>query len=630
MAGIPVIRSGPVASISAQSFDSATTPVDDSLSLAGSEKNGLAGAGASFLVFSTGFTSNADQFTSAGSIIAGNVLSVAMSDDTDKGPFHCSAISQVVGPLGAAVSAVSLYFEDGTNGGYRDFRAGADYPGGYLQCIGCPSDTVDNGAALSVTATLTHAGLYMLATVGGESMFESFATAISWCGREIQVDGGIVTAGSEIDFNSISLRDRLTTRSTTAPITGQFYGHVTAEAGIISLRGPIQLGDDGSTNNTYFLDTNTFCLWADNPVNTKFYRIDITKNGASSTTTVIWGDSTTPAPVTIDVAGTVLRWVLFTAGTTAQEPTEFSVYGCTLKRGRAWELGSTSTLDGGVLQDITDITMDVDAEILNMQMIDVKLIYGLPPVTGQLTGSIFNSPSTFCMTISTQTANMTVDYEFDSTCRGAGEAIEFTHASGNILITASAGYYQLVAAYVTVTGSGTVSFPAGTPVTTEVKTVDSAGANVASVRVIVEATGASTLPVADVVTITRAGSTATVAHTAHGMETGDKIAIRNAVEIEYKGIQTITVVNANSYTYTVSGTPTTPATGTITSTFIALEGLTDVNGNISTSRVYASDEPITGSARKSTAIPFFKAAAIPGVILSASGYSQTVTMISDE
>jgi len=631
MAGVPVIRSGPVASIVSSAFDTATTPADDSLTLAGTVKDGFPKA-AAFLIFSSGFQSNADQFTSAGSIIAGNTLSVAMSDDTVKGPFHCSAISQVVGPLGASADAVSLYFEDGTNGGYRDFRSNTDYRGDYIQAIGCPSDTPDNGSALSLTATLTHAGLYFLATVGGESMFESYATAISWCGREIQVDGGTSTPGSEIDFNSISLRDRLTTRSTVAPITGQFYGHVTAESGIISLRAPLQLGDDGSTNNTYFLDTNTFCLWADGPVNTKFYRIDITKNGASSTCTVIWGDSTTPAPVTIDVAGSTLRWALFTAGAAADEPTEFSAYGCTLKRGRAWELGSTTTLDGGVLQDITDITMDVDAEILNMQMIDVKLIYGLPPVAGQLTGSTFSSPSTFCMTVATQTANMTVDYEFDSTCRGAGLAIEFTHASGNILITASAGFYQPVAADVTVTGAGTVSFPAGTPVTTAVKTIDSLGANVASVRVIIRAITGGGLPVNASVTITRVTTVATVAHTAHGMIVGDKFDLDGITDkVGDNTVQTIvTVPNANSYTYTTTNSGSTSYTGTITSTFVALDGVTDASGDLSASRVYGTAQPIKGVARKSTATPFFKESGIPGTISTTAGYNQTVTMISDE
>lgn len=66
-----------------------------------------------------------------------------------------------------------------------------------------------------------------------------------------------------------------------------------------------------------------------------------------------------------------------------------------------------------------------------------------------------------------------------------------------------------------------------------------------------------------VCTITRSSSTATVTATSHGYATGDRIGHFGADQSEYNGINTITVVNANSYTYTVSGSPATPATGTI-------------------------------------------------------------------
>ena len=632
MAGTPVIRSGPVASITSENFDTGTTPVDNSLTVGGNLKSGFPNT-ATFLVFSSGFNSNADQLSGTpGSVILGNSMSVSMSDDTVKGPYHASAISQVVGPLTAGADSVSLYCDDGTNGCYYDIRAGADYPGGYIQGIGCPSDTPDAGSALSVTATLGHAGLYMEATVGGESMFESVATAISWCGREIQVDGGTSTPGSEIDFNSISLRDRLTTRSTTAPITGQYYGHVWAKEGIISLGGPIQLGDDGSTNNTYMLETDTFCLWTDNPVNTKFYRIDILSNGASNSTTVIWGTSGTPAGITIDVAGTVLRWALDTATT---EPDEFSAYGCTLKRGRAWDLGSTSTIDGGVLQDITDITMHVDAEILNAQMIDVKLIYGLPPVAGQLTGSTFSSPSTFCMTIATQTANMTVDYEFDASCRGSGEAIETTHASGNILITAAAGYYQPVAADVTTTGAGTVSFPAGVSVDVDVNVKDDQGVNIQNARVFLEtaATIASgEMFEAAVTSITSTGTVATCTTTAvHGLVTNDWMVIRGAQPDGYNRVAQVTVSSTTVFTYTVTSGLSSPATGTPICSFVGLQGLTDVSGDASVTRVWGAAQQMKGWARKTDATaPFYKHANVSFTVNTTVGNAINLVLLPDE
>lgn len=74
------------------------------------------------------------------------------------------------------------------------------------------------------------------------------------------------------------------------------------------------------------------------------------------------------------------------------------------------------------------------------------------------------------------------------------------------------------------------------------------------------------------VTITRSGSTATVSHTAHGYSSSAssptsarRVKISGAAQSEYNGEFTITYVDANTYTYTVSGTPASPATGTITS-----------------------------------------------------------------
>jgi hypothetical protein len=66
-----------------------------------------------------------------------------------------------------------------------------------------------------------------------------------------------------------------------------------------------------------------------------------------------------------------------------------------------------------------------------------------------------------------------------------------------------------------------------------------------------------------VTSITRSSTTATVTATAHGFTTGDQVNIRGAVQTDYNGDFLVTVTDANTFTYTVSGSPTTPATGTI-------------------------------------------------------------------
>lgn len=63
--------------------------------------------------------------------------------------------------------------------------------------------------------------------------------------------------------------------------------------------------------------------------------------------------------------------------------------------------------------------------------------------------------------------------------------------------------------------------------------------------------------------ITRSGTTATVTATGHGFTTGQKVVISGATQSAYNGAFTVTVTGVNAFTYTVSGDPVTPATGTI-------------------------------------------------------------------
>lgn len=63
--------------------------------------------------------------------------------------------------------------------------------------------------------------------------------------------------------------------------------------------------------------------------------------------------------------------------------------------------------------------------------------------------------------------------------------------------------------------------------------------------------------------ITRSGSTATATSTAHGYSDGDRVTILGATQSAYNGSFVISGATANTFNYTVSGTPATPASGTI-------------------------------------------------------------------
>lgn len=67
-----------------------------------------------------------------------------------------------------------------------------------------------------------------------------------------------------------------------------------------------------------------------------------------------------------------------------------------------------------------------------------------------------------------------------------------------------------------------------------------------------------------VTSITRSGPTATVTRAGHGFQNGDCVLIEGADQAEYNGEFYISNVATDTFDFIVSGTPATPATGTIT------------------------------------------------------------------
>ena len=112
--------------------------------------------------------------------------------------------------------------------------------------------------------------------------------------------------------------------------------------------------------------------------------------------------------------------------------------------------------------------------------------------------------------------------------------------------------------------------------------------------------------------------------------TGAKVNIRGADVPEYNGIKTITVTTANAYTYVTTGAPTSPATGTITSTTVFIDGVTNASGIITDTRSLVSNQPIKGRVRRATTGKLFKTAPISATIDNVAGLNLNVQMIPDE
>jgi len=156
------------------------------------------------------------------------------------------------------------------------------------------------------------------------------------------------------------------------------------------------------------------------------------------------------------------------------------------------------------------------------------------------------------------------------------------------------------------------------------------GDPIVGARVLIKAAAGGPKPYQVSVGITRSGTTVTVAHTTHGLATNDWVVIEGCAEGEYNGVWQITYVDANNYTYQISTTPSSPATGSPVSTFAPIQGVTNSSGNISDTRIYSSNQPFTGMVRLASGSPVYKPQSISGTIDSSAGVSLTVQMIRDD
>lgn len=227
----------------------------------------------------------------------------------------------------------------------------------------------------------------------------------------------------------------------------------------------------------------------------------------------------------------------------------------------------------------------------------------------------------------TQTANQTYDnLQFLNEDNTTKQSTHLNNGGTSIDISKNNGSNPL---YYTATGGGTVSF-IGSSVTVKVKCITESGTNIQSARVFLATSAAGSLPYDVTVTISNSGTTATVTHTAHGLSTGDKVVIYGADRNDNLGTKTITVTTANAYTFTTTGSHSGADTGTtIKSSFVYLEGLTDVNGEISMSRVLPADQNASGRARKSSGSPYYKNSPLTSSISSSGNTTLTAVMIED-
>jgi hypothetical protein len=398
------------------------------------------------------------------------------------------------------------------------------------------------------------------------------------------------------------------------------WGLLQATGGGYLWKGLLSLGD--ASNSVGFSDSNKAVRVEDTPrVASTFNKIEI-RNASSTVTwtsislTGVQTSITGSAPVSkgdfqvVDNATVDLDSCTFTDLGTFSFLTNTTVDGCVFRRTGQITLGG-ATMDGCLITNSTAaIALVCGSSVSTLSNTDF-----ISSGTGhaiEITGGTSHTLD-----------NITFTGYASSNGSSGNEAVYVNISSGDVTIYADSTFsYRTAGANVTIVAGA---------VTATLKSIATNGTPIQGAQVFLEAANATgDLPYRESVTIVNSGTTATVTHTGHGMLTGDKVHIIGASHYQNNGVFTITVTGANTYTYTMLSAPGSSPTGTITATWTALYGTTDVNGNISVTRVFSTDQPVSGWARKSSSAPFYKTGLVTGIINSGVNSSFTALLILDQ
>jgi hypothetical protein len=401
------------------------------------------------------------------------------------------------------------------------------------------------------------------------------------------------------------------------------WGIFTALGGpVYELQGRFVMGQNnaGTATQCHFDDSNKIILLVDTPHSLT----DFTQLIADHASTVVnWTN------VTVEAIGTNNPGrLVFNNSSTDGNLTScsFSKIGISTLNANVTATGCTWRQTGAITLQGATLTNCV----INANSAASAVIAASPAGAALVTGSTFTSGGTgHGLEITGTAADMTLtNNTWSGYAAGNGstgnEAVYVNIATGSMNLTITGGTVPSVR-----TAGATVTVIAGL-VSASVKVTTIAGTAIENANVLLAADTGGPFPYNVTVTITNSGTTATVTHTSHGLATNDKVLIKGASHYQNNGVFSITNTGTNTYTYTLPSAPGSNPTGTIKSTFVVLSGLTNVTGDITMSRVFASAQPVTGWARKSSGSPYYKTSNISGSVSSTLGFSTTVQLIPDE
>jgi hypothetical protein len=519
------------------------------------------------------------------------------------------------GLLSDTNSAIEVGISDGTNTGYYNLNT-QRYEGGWKNMVVDTGRTVDSGTKPTSMNAITSIIFRITQSSGGKN-FDNV-----WIDNVCKSDGLIIygdDAGGYMDFETLYTQDD----------TSLGHGIIRKIGGVYYLVGSLEIGDSSGSNGCKFQAKSQIVVFEDRPVNSDLYDIDIVDNG-TGTTEFILGDKSGTA----GIQGCVLR--AESASQTAKfdidaktdtDVDNFKLYASTFYGADSISLAASATNVEAIACSFeqcsqVDVqscaisgcffinTTHADAALLWNENIDISSCTFI----ANTTGAGIEMPSA-----------AGTPYAYDALLF-SGNTYDVYNSSGSTITINKNNQSNP-----TSSEGSSVTF-AGVSVDTTITVLDlSTGATIQNARVLVWVSDDTNFPYQDSVTIVGSSSTATVTHTGHALTTGDNIIISGANEDVYNGVYTITVAGTDTYTYSTSESiGVSPATGTIKATFAFINDTTDINGQVTDSRVVGSNQPVTGWARKQNASPYYQEGNITGTVNSASGLPLTVQLARDE
>lgn len=516
----------------------------------------------------------------------------------------------------AANGGFEFHMNDGTTTEYYTIFSSDDYYGGWFNMV------VDCDLFTTLTlANVEQWGVRVQYTTSAKNVDNVWVDYIRYLDG-YYITGG--TSGDKVELSDVATADRGTT-------TLYGYGIVLEQDGVFFAYGEFQVGNGATT--TYFEMDNEVLVFVDAPVGDGLYAI----NGNGSGTDILINGSTIKADGTATATQYDFDMSTGSPGTVVVTDNVFI-------RGGTFTFGSGQTVTGNTFSSCEQIThggadMD-DCTILGYEGTanTSALIYDVnADPDGEMDGMTFekgtaathaiefgtNVPATMTLRDCTFTGYNASDTQNDST-------FHFKDTSGTITLN-----------LVGCTGNFSYRSDGATivisidPVTQTVNVKNTDGDNIQNARVFVEtaATIASgEIFEAAVTSLTQSAGTATCTTTAaHGLATNDYVVVRGAQPDTYNKVAQVTVSSTTVFTYAVDSGSSSPATGTPVVSFMSLYGLTDANGNISSTRTWGAAQQVKGWARKkNTVSPFYKDGNIAYAVDNSNGNTINVVLQPDE